>query len=195
MAYPTPSHGFRAQTLRALLAVERPLQEALRDALETSHAPRFVTTPCDDLHAVQSLTPLSRFDLLFFEWREPDDLGIAADLRKEAPHIAMVAVSGTVDANSARRLSSIGGQDILDKNALHQELVIRVARDSVERQRLVEEARRRHDLAQSAEHELQRFIDNSVDAMAVIDATGRVLHWNPAGAALTGRSIDDLVDH
>jgi signal transduction histidine kinase len=86
-------------------------------------------------------------DVLLLDFHLPDSYGLETFLRahEAAPGVAIVALTGSGDEDSALKAVQLGAQDYLFKSAVTQSLLLRAIRYAAERKRAQDALRRAYD--------------------------------------------------
>jgi signal transduction histidine kinase len=197
---PISSHRARKRRpcLRVLVVEDNPadallVREALNPAMGEELELRVVTRAADAERVLSHDPP----DIVLLDLGLPDADGIDSLDRvlARAEGVPIVVLTGRDDAGTAALAMKRGAQDYLAKDVLFEsDHLVRSIQHSLERHRLLDEARRQERMAQAAERELRRLVEGNVDGMVVIDeAHGRVLFANRAAEALTGAPPGTMV--
>ncbi|MFW6067611.1 MAG: response regulator [Myxococcota bacterium] len=201
---PLPVHGRRGSvehrqdtTLRVLLVEDEPADADLVASALSNMGER----PVQVERAIRLRDALARVisdppDLVLLDLRLPDAQGLETLDRVLAvgADVPVVVLTGSSDGRTAAEAVQRGAQDYLGKDVLlHGDLLLRSIRHSLERHRLLKEARRQSRIASAAEAELRRLVQGNVDGMVVIDSGEVVLFANPAAERLLGAPEDGLL--
>ncbi|MEW5729562.1 MAG: EAL domain-containing protein [Pseudomonadota bacterium] len=131
--------------------------------------------------------PLDGYECILADLGLPDSSGIETVLRikRAAPDIALVVLTGLDDERVAQDAIRAGAQDYVVKSLAGLELLPRVIRHAVERQQtqLALEASRRTNEA---------LLDASHDLAALLEADGRLITINAKGEQYFGKTAEDL---
>jgi hypothetical protein len=127
-------------------------------------------------------------DVVLLDLGLPDSQGIATFERTHrlAPDEPIVVISGLDDERVALEAMRSGAQDYLVKGRIEGQLLARVLRYAIERQRAEEALRTRE-----AYH--RTILENIGDAVFIADHEGRYLEVNPRACELTGYGREELL--
>jgi two-component system, sensor histidine kinase and response regulator len=147
----------------------RLLREALRDLGEASYALEVVETLDGGLSRLGN----GRFEAVLLDLSLPDSHGLDTLLavRRHAPSIPVVVLTGLEDESVALDTLKAGAQDYLVKGRFDSPLLDRSLRYAIERQRADESVKRSVSL-------LQATLDATVDGILVADLERRVVSSN-----------------
>lgn len=163
------------------ILVQNDLQRAMGDQVSVVHAERLSS-------ALQFLQEQS-FDLILSDLTLPDSDGIETidRLRNHAASIPIAVLSFRDDEKLAIRSIKAGAQDYLVKGGLTEGILARVIRYSIERKRIEENIRK-------AQQRFQTIFEKAPLGIALINLqNGSYYDVNPRYAAITGRSVDELL--
>ncbi|MBX9896129.1 MAG: response regulator [Nitrosomonas sp.] len=163
------------------ILVQSDLQQAMGDQVSVVHAERLSS-------ALQFIQEQS-FDLILSDLTLPDSDGIETinRLRKQATSIPIAVLSFRDDEKLAIKSIKAGAQDYLVKGSLTEGVLARVIRYSIERKRIEEGVRK-------AQQRFQTIFEKAPLGIALINLqTGNYYDVNPRYAAITGRSVNDLL--
>jgi signal transduction histidine kinase/DNA-binding NarL/FixJ family response regulator len=202
----TPSGGMprprrrppRASATRVLLVEDNPGDAVLvEQVLSTPPAPPFDLQVTGRLVDAERLLEGDPPDLVLLDLGLPDAQGLEAldrVLRRASGRTPIVVLTGSDDHRTATEAVQRGAQDYLSKDALlSSDHLVRSIRHSLERHRLLTEARHQERMALAAEIELRRLVEGNADGMVVIDGHGTVLYANRAAEELTGAPAGRLL--
>lgn len=163
------------------ILVQSDLQQAMGDQISVVHT--------DRLNSALRLIQQQSFDLILSDLTLPDSAGIATinKLRESAASIPIAVLSFRDDEKLAIKTIKAGAQDYLVKGSLTEGVLARVIRYSIERKRIEESNRK-------AQKQFQTIFEKAPLGIALINlATGKYYDVNPKYAAITGRSVDELL--
>jgi len=134
-------------------------------------------------------------DVVLLDLSLPDAKGLEAcdRLRRDAPDVAVVVLTGLDDKESALQALWGGAQDYLVKGQVDGPLVMRAVRYAIERQRTLAQLRQQARELRASEARFRNMIVQNADGIVIVDRDEVVRYVNPAAEALFGRSSEDLV--
>ena len=149
--------------------------------------------------ALQQLATVA-FDVVLLDLTLPDafDLMGVIAIRKAAPNISLVVLTGSVEATLGSRVIAAGADDFLQKaevdaDLLRKGLILRSIRYARAR-RTYEEERTKLDQRLRDQHFYTRsLIEANIDALMAIDPRGIITDVNKQTEALTGCTRDELI--
>ncbi|MFN8653166.1 MAG: response regulator [Gemmatimonadales bacterium] len=159
----------------AMLALER-LTEAREPSMEATH----VATLEEAQAVLRDETP----DAIVLDLNLPDSAGLDTfyRLRREAPDVPLVVLSGALSPQQRDELMGAGAVDCLTKTPSPFEVLLRSIRLSVALRR-----------AEGQQHQVERLLASSPDAVLVVDAAGLVRFVNQAALNLFGKRREDFI--
>lgn len=180
----------KAAPIRVLLVEDNPgdarlIVEMLRDV---GHI--FAVEQVDRLDGALDRLARAGVDVVLLDLGLPDSQGLAtfeATLRGAAGE-PIIVISGLDDENLALEAVRSGAQDYLVKGRIEGQLLARVIRYGIERQR-AEQA-----LTETASR-LRALMDHATDGIAVLRPDGIALEVNASMAAMMGRPVAELIGH
>lgn len=137
----------------------------------------------------------SRIDAILLDLNLLDSSGVDSyrNLRKAAPALPVVVVTGRAQEKLALELLREGAQDYIVKEPNIDQVLSRSVRFAIERQRARLEQERQAQRLREGEQNLRLIIEASADAMVIVDKAGKVLFTNPAAKRLLGRSEAEII--
>jgi PAS domain S-box-containing protein len=141
------------------------------------------------LDAIGDFTP----DVILVDLSLPgfDGLDAVRLVRERAPHVPTIVVTGSIDEETAVECMKCGAADYIRKEALHR--LGPALRLVLENKRLEERAQTARQRQQESEERFFYMALAAPTAIVTIDASGTVLSWNPAAAAMFGRSEVEML--
>lgn len=139
-----------------------------------------------------------RYDAALLDLNLPDSQGIETvdRLRREAPELPLVVLTGTRDADLVSRILARGAQDYVVKGDADPHLLGKALQFAVERHRVaVELDRRTRELVRSEMRirEQAVLLDEARDAILAIDMEGKVGFWNRSAERSYGWMSDQVM--
>lgn len=134
-------------------------------------------------------------DVAILDLSLPDAMGLEGviKLSQQHPDLAIVVLTGLDDEELSRDALRVGAQDYLHKNDASPQSLHRILRYAMERQSLANALRNRLDELDTARNRFRSLIEDSADAMLVIDCDGCVQFGNLAAEKLLARPLDELI--
>ena len=125
-------------------------------------------------------------DVVLLDLNLPDSTGVdtVVSIRKAAPSVPVVVLTGNEDREMGIAAVQAGAQDFLGKDQATGPVVWRVAHYAIERQRTQERLR-------ESERFLQSSLDGISSCIAILDETGTALFANRAWNRFMGKAEDD----
>jgi PAS domain S-box-containing protein len=147
----------------------RLVEEMLRDVLHDS----FGFQVAGDLGSAIARLSKDAVDVVLLDLSLPDSHGTetAATLRRSAPHVPIVVLTGVEDEEAALDALEKGAQDCLVKGKFDAPLLARTIRYAIQR-KLAEEAMQ-HSLSL-----LQTMLESIADGIVVLDQSRKIVHYN-----------------
>lgn len=175
--------------IRVLLIEDSPgdarlVQEVLAEVRGVTFFVRHAGRLADGLHLLTE----QPVDVLLLDLGLPDSQGLDTVMTAHAgyPDLPIVVLSGLHDETAALDSLKCGAQDYLLKDTIHSDMLSRVLRYAIERQRL------KTDLVNS-EARTRRIIEENADGVVVVDQQGIVRFANPAAHLIFGLSGEQLL--
>jgi diguanylate cyclase (GGDEF)-like protein/PAS domain S-box-containing protein len=128
------------------------------------------------------------FDVALLDLRLPDGEGIEIvdRVRKQAPELPLIVLTGLDDEEVAIKLLHMDVQDYLIKGQIGGGLLVRSIRYAIERKRAVEALQR-------SEIRFRRLSESGIIGISYFDTDGRITEANDAFLSMIGRSREDLL--
>jgi PAS domain S-box-containing protein len=189
-----------AGPIAVLLVEDSPVDALLvGEALAADPLDRFVVAAVATLAEGLALLAARTFDVVLLDLGLPDSLGLATfeAVHAAAPDVPVVVFSGNLDAREAVAAVQRGAQDYVVKGQLPWELLARVIRYAIERQRSqvrLRELNRTLEarvLARTAE--VQDLYDNAPCGYHSLDSHGRFVHVNKTELTWLGRTRAEVI--
>lgn len=147
----------------------------IQELFKASNRESFAVTNVTTLTQAKKELQEKNFDLIWVDLGLPDSFGIETILtiRKQAPHIPSIVLTGVEDESVGIQALKAGAQDYILKGNLSTDLLERVCLYAIERQQGQER------ILQSAQ-----FLKSTIDALsahiAIVNETGKILAVNQA---------------
>jgi signal transduction histidine kinase len=122
-----------------------------------------------------------------------DDLEALAWVRRKAPHLPIVVLTGHDDLALAMRALSAEAQDYLVKWRIDTDSLVRAIRYAIGRQSILARLAHAVEEARASEARLHQLTVRSADGILVVGPDARVVFANPAAQELLGRSEASLL--
>ena len=179
-----------ASAIAILLIEDNPgdarlVREMLR---EVNHPGLFALTTVDRLALARDQLAEHAFDVVLLDLTLPDSRGLATltEVRRLAPAVPIVVLTGLDDEDSALKAVQGGAQDYLVKGQGDGDLIRRAIRYAIERFRSDAALRR-------SEARLRAIFERAGIGILLVDGDGRCVEANPALMRMTGFQADELV--
>jgi len=185
---------------------ERPKVLLIEDNLSYAEAIQVMLTmmrgPQCDLESVSRLSMgLKRLesggiDLVLVDISLPDSTGVytVSKILEHTPEVPVIVLAASNETDSAIQAVKAGAQDFLIKGEVDDTLLVRSIQYAIERHRLQMELKRQTEIKlQPSETRLRAILEDTVNAVILIDKRGIVIFANPAAEALLGQSAEELV--
>jgi len=157
----------------------------LCESLEASPLDLDIIT-AETLEEALQLIDRRGFGLVMVDLDLPDSVGpeTVELIRRAAPDLPVIVVSGNHDELAALELLRRGAQDYLVKSELSDRELIRAVNFAIQRQSMMSERDRVAQELRASEARVRAIIDAGVDAMIVVDTRGIVRFANQAALAM-----------
>lgn len=185
-----------SSTLSVLLVEDNPGDiELIHSHLDPVSQPKYV------LHSVRTLGEAmvrldsEKVDLVLLDLSLPDATGLDSliSICSAAFDVPVIVLTGLVDESIAVEALQHGAQDFLLKDTIDADRLLRAMGQSVERHHLRAALNRAVVNARQSEAKFRTLIEDSPEAMMVLDTMGKVYHLNPAAESLFGKTSDELI--
>ena len=165
-------------------------------SLGESRTVDFDVTCADGLDTAIAVLDRNSFDAVLLDLSFPSSEGVepVAHLSKRFPSMPIVVLTGVDAADLAIQAIRAGAFSVLPRAEADANLLARVLHQTVERERVLEELRRKDRDLQAANASLAELVEKNADAILVLDKEGRILFANEAASRLFGRRSQDLLD-
>lgn len=150
---------------------------------------------CETIEKAMVLADEQSPDVAILDLSLPDAMGLEGviKLSQKNPDLAIVVLTGLDDEELSRDALRLGAQDYLHKNDANPQSLCRTLRYAIERQELANALRNQVEELDAARQRFRSLIEDSADAMLVIDEDGRVQFGNRAAEELLARPLDELI--
>ena len=134
-------------------------------------------------------------DLVLLDLGLPDSNGLVT-LRTILAHkdLPVIVLSGAEDKSMAIHALREGAHDYIMKSQLHASVLNYVLRYAVERHQLTKILKERLHAQRVSEINLRNIIHGTLEGMVIVDHQGGIRYINPAGMALFGRDVEELIN-
>jgi diguanylate cyclase (GGDEF)-like protein/PAS domain S-box-containing protein/putative nucleotidyltransferase with HDIG domain len=135
-------------------------------------------------------------DLVLVDISLPDSTGIytATKILEHAPAVPVIVLAAINETDIATQAVKAGAQDFLIKGEVDDTLLVRSIQYAIERHRLQMELRRQTEIrVQPSETRLRAVLEDTVNAVILMDKKGIVIFANPAAQTILGQSAEELV--
>jgi len=185
-----------ARALRVLLVEDCPTDARLaRDVFTRAVDEPHVVEVVETLAAALERLAVQGADLVLLDLGLPDSRGVETltALRREAPDVPVVVLTGLEDPEVAEAALREGAQDFVPKSDLGGELLARTVRHTLERAGFQRELRSKSEELRLSEERFRKLVDSVADGIVVVDRVGVVRFANPAAEELLGQDARTLV--
>jgi two-component system NtrC family sensor kinase len=196
-----------AEVVKVLLTEDEPsFAELVHEMLSDSDQASFKMDLASDLKSGLASLAAEKYDVVLQDLHLPDSLGLDTirAVRKHAPHIAIVAMTGLDEETLAQDALIAGAQDFFIKTELNPKLLARVIRYAIDRrsfdlqlekhaQELEARVKERTRQLQAAKDQWEKTFDAVPDLIAIIDKNHKIIKANKAMAEAAGSTPQDLV--
>lgn len=148
----------------------------------------------DQLSSALAYLEAARVDIILLDLMLPDseELNTLDRVLTQAPETAVVVLSGLDDEGLSVEAVQRGAQDYLVKGHFDSNLLTRVIKYAIERQRMRVDLNWHTRELRSTETRLRTLIENTTDGIIIINNDDRVDFVNPAAEELFGRTSEDF---
>jgi diguanylate cyclase (GGDEF)-like protein/PAS domain S-box-containing protein len=180
--------GKPVQAITVLLVEDNPRDADLVIRTLGDQGSRFSVTIVSTLAGALVSLSAAPFDVILLDIMLPDSSGFAtiAAIRKEAPAIPLIVLTGFDDNDMAVAAVEAGVQDFLVKGDFEDAMMERAVRHAIARNHLEERLR-------ASEDRLKSVLDLAHDAILSTDARQRIVLFNPAAERMFGYRTDEIV--
>jgi diguanylate cyclase (GGDEF)-like protein/PAS domain S-box-containing protein len=180
--------GKPVQAITVLLVEDNPRDAALVLRALGDRVPHFEVSTVGTLADALISLNCSSFDVILLDIVLPDSDGFAtiAAVRKGAPAIPLIVLTGFADNDMAVAAVEAGIQDYLIKGDFEIAMIERAVRHAIARNHLEERLR-------ASEERLKSVLDLAHDAILSTDARQRIVLFNPAAEKMFGYRADEIV--
>ncbi|MFO8156244.1 MAG: diguanylate cyclase [Pseudomonadota bacterium] len=171
---------------RVLLVEDNPADAALvRDLLRLTEGTVYHVTTVPRLAEARELLTTRSCEAVLLDLELPDsrDMETVQEVRRAAPNVPLVVLTGQDDPEVGLRSIRNGAQDFLPKDELSPGLLTRTLQYAMERKRVEDELR------------LMAVTFRTSQAILITDAAGRIERVNPAFTDITGYAAEEVIGH
>jgi PAS domain S-box-containing protein len=180
-----------------LLVTADPIEKAfLSDALvNLTNGSTYRLTHARRLDEALAQIDLQSFHFMVVDLELPDSKGLSTFVKVQGftPSIPTIVMVNSEDRHLALETSSKGAHDYLVKGEWNGELLERVIRHSLERQRLAAEFHDTRDELRRSEQKFRAFFEATTDLMYIKDENLELTDVNPAMASLFKMKPSELI--
>lgn len=182
------TRGKPVQAITVLLVEDNPRDAALVAYVLGDRIPRFEVTTVGTLSGALRSLKDCRFDVILLDIVLPDSQGFAtiAAIRKAAPALPLIVLTGFADNEMALAAVEAGVQDFLIKGDFESAMIERAVRHAIARSHLEERLK-------ASEERLKGVLDLAHDAIVSVDVRQRIVLFNPAAERMFGYRVDEIV--
>ena len=180
--------GRPIQAIRVLLVEDNPRDAALVSRRLCQRGNRFSVTTVATLGRCLATLNAGSFDVILLDIMLPDSSGFAtiAAIRKAAPAVPLIVLTGFNDNDMAVAAVEAGVQDFLIKGDFEDAMIERAVRHAIARSHLEERLK-------ASEERLKGVLDLAHDAILSTDDRQRIVLFNPAAERMFGYRADEIV--
>jgi len=174
--------------LRVLLVEDNPGDARLiREYVRGGTKEVFRIDHCDDLACAQTHLARTSADVVLLDLGLPDSQGLDTlrSIRKQAPRLPIVVLTGLRDEEMGVEASREGAQDYLTKDALTPELLTTTLRYAIARQSVQDELRGERDFREAV-------LQTAQVTVLILDSAGRIVRFNRHFEELSGVSLEEV---
>jgi len=180
--------GRHIQAIRVLLVEDDPRDAALEIRALIQRGSRFDVTTVRTLSDALATLNAGSFDVILLDIILPDSRGFPtiAAIRKAAPIVPMIVLTGFDDTDMAVAAVEAGVQDFLIKGDFEDAMIERAVRHAIARSHLEERLK-------ASEERLKGVLDLAHDAILSTDDRQRIVLFNPAAERMFGYRADEII--
>lgn len=162
--------------------------ELIRGLLSTVPSTEFHISHFDRLTEAIKYLEIKSADLVLLDLSLPDSRGLDSvhRIRSTAPWVPIVVLTGNSETSFGVQIAEAGAQDFLVKDKVTADLLVRVILYAIERHKNQEALR-------TSEEQLRLVIDNSPNAVFMLDSDGRYLLVNDTLANLYQKAKAEML--
>ncbi|MFW5802501.1 MAG: response regulator [Verrucomicrobiota bacterium] len=179
-----------------ILLAEDSEQDArfFRKLLESSPDIRFTLHHCSTTEEILSALDERRFDVVFLDFAlaEPDQFNCVGALAHQAPHLPILVMTGVDNQHLGVQAIHKGAQDYLVRGTVSAANIWRIIRYAVERKRTQDSLIRHLGQGPEGENQFRILVDQTPEAILVVDESGIVQYANPAAGQCLGKTRSEL---
>ena len=180
----------------SLLVIEddEPFRLLIRDNLEQDASMRVEAAEASTLRDGLRYLETRPFDVVVLDLNLPDSQNLEAldEVRRAAPQVPAIVLTGSYDPDVAARVMRRGAQDFLPKQSFGHCRLGDPIRHAIERHQIAIELERSRQEQARSDSRCRLILESNTDAVLIVDHEGRVCFANPSAAIMFGRSVADL---
>jgi PAS domain S-box-containing protein len=172
---------------RVLLVEDNPGDARLiREYMSGGTKEVFRIDHCEDLACAQTHLARTNADVVLLDLGLPDSQGLDTlrSIRKQAPRLPIVVLTGLRDEEMGVDASGEGAQDYLTKDTLTPELLATTLRYAIARQTVQDELRGERDFREAV-------LQTAQVTVLILDSAGRIVQFNRHFEELSGVSLEE----
>ncbi len=180
----------------SILLAEDSEQDArfFRKLLESSPDMRFSLHHCSTTDETLSVIHDQHIDVLFLDFAltGPDQFNSVERLARQAPHLPILVMTGVDNQHLGMQAIQKGAQDYLVRGTVSAANIWRIIRYAAERKRTQDNLVRHLEHGAEGENQFRILVDQTPEAILVVDEKGIVKYANPAAERCLKRTRDEL---